>query len=437
MAQSRNKQRARSAQRAAREKQADTWESLFQSMGRIEVVLLVGAVLLLLVLMYTIQAILSPFLVLGAILFLLAPMRRYALARNLMWLSSILFGLWFIHTVSSILVPFILSIIIAYLLNPVVTKLEGWKIPRWISSLVLILVVVAVIVLVLFFVMPIAVAQFESMLDALSGVFAEFRQWVWSSRMATILERYGVSAEELRTTVSRELVPKFEDILRNLLQGILTVMSSLSKFVTQVLYVIMVPFLTFYVLADFPKITHRFLMLFPGGKRDRVGEYLNRADEIIGRYLRGALLVAFLQGIMVTLLFSLFNIKYALLLGIMAALLDLVPYFGLIITMILAGVVAAFSDPPTAPKIISGMFSVGILHLLEVTLLSPRIVGSRVGLHPLLIILSLLVFAYFLGFVGLLIAIPVTALIILAVREWEASRRGVPLRHYHSVEQDL
>ncbi len=83
------------------------------------------------------------------------------------------------------------------------------------------------------------------------------------------------------------------------------------------------------------------------------------------------------------------------------------------------------------------MFSIGILHLLEVTLLSPRIVGSRVGLHPLLIILSLLVFAYFLGFVGLLIAIPVTALIILGVREWEASRRGVPLRHYHSAEREL
>lgn len=420
-----------------REKQADSWDSLFQSMGRIEVVLLVGAVLLMLVLIYTIQTILSPFLVLGAILFLLAPMRRYALARNLMWLSSILFGLWFIHTVSSILVPFILSLVIAYLLNPVVSKLESWKIPRWVSSLVLILLVVGVIVLVLFFVMPIAVAQFESMLDALSGVFTDFRQWVWSSRMASILERYGVSAEELRTTLSRELAPRFEDILRNLLQSILAVMSSLSKFVTQVLYVIMVPFLTFYLLSDFPKITHRFLMLFPGGKRDRVGEYLNLADEIIGRYLRGALLVAFLQGIMVTLLFSLFNIKYALLLGIMAAMLDLVPYFGLIITMILAGIVAAFSDPPTAPKIISGMFSVGILHLLEVTLLSPRIVGSRVGLHPLLIILSLLVFAYFLGFVGLLVAIPVTALIILGIREWEAGRRNVPLRHYHSGEPEL
>ncbi|MEP0823836.1 MAG: AI-2E family transporter [Ignavibacterium sp.] len=411
----------------------DAWESLFQSMGRIEIALLVGAVLLLMVLIYTIQTVVSPFVAVGAILFLLFPLRHYALARNLMWLSVILFGLWFVSAVSSILAPFAVSLVIAYLLNPVVSRLEGWKIPRWVSSLVLILLVVAVIVLILFFVLPIAVTQFEALLDALSGIFAEFRDWLWSSRMATALERYGVSAEELRTTVSKELVPRFEDILRNLLQGILTVMSSLSRFVTQILYVIMVPFLTFYLLTDFPKITHRFLMLIPGRNRDRVGEYLREADEIIGRYLRGALLVAFLQGVMVTLLFTLFGIKYSLLLGIMAALLDLVPYFGLILTMILSGLVAALSDPPVLSKVLSAVFSVGILHLLEVTLLSPRIVGSRVGLHPLLIILALLVFASFLGFVGLLIAIPVTALLILGVREWEAVRKGVPLSQYHSI----
>jgi len=103
--------------------------------------------------------------------------------------------------------------------------------------------------------------------------------------------------------------------------------------------------------------------------------------------------------------------------------------------MAVGAIVAAFSDPPTAPKVISAIFSIGILHLLEVTLLSPRIVGSKVGLHPLLIIFSLLVFAYFFGFIGLLIAVPCSALIILGVREWEASRRGIPLNQYHSASE--
>src|SRR3972149_1138674 len=261
------------------EAKGESWDSLFQSFGRIEIVLLVGGVLLLLVLIYTIQAVISPFVVLGAILFLLFPLRRYALARNLMWLSLILFGIWFVHTVSSILAPFILSLVIAYLLNPIVSKLEGWRIPRWLSSLLMILLVVTVVILVLFFVLPIAVAQFEALLEALSGIFTQFRDWIWSTRMMTFLERYGVSAEELKTTLSREFAPRFEDILRNLLQGMLLVMSSLSRVATQIFYVFMVPFLTFYVLTDFPKISHRFLMLIPSRRRARMGEYLTRADE--------------------------------------------------------------------------------------------------------------------------------------------------------------
>ena len=116
----------------------------------------------------------------------------------------------------------------------------------------------------------------------------------------------------------------------------------------------------------------------------------------------------------------------------MAAILDLVPYFGLLITMALGAIVAVFSEGNTLQKVILAVTTIGILHLLEVAFLAPRIVGRSVGLHPLLIILSLLVFAYFLGFIGLLIAVPITALTIMFIREWEAQRKGMPPQHYHS-----
>ena len=92
--------------------------------------------------------------------------------------------------------------------------------------------------------------------------------------------------------------------------------------------------------------------------------------------------------------------------------------------MIVAAIVAVFSDPPVAAKVVFALLSVGALHLAEVTFLSPRIVGNRVGLHPLLIIFSLLIFMHFMGFVGLLIAIPVTALAVQFVQDWERSRRA-------------
>jgi len=96
--------------------------------------------------------------------------------------------------------------------------------------------------------------------------------------------------------------------------------------------------------------------------------------------------------------------------------------------MVLSAVIALVSDPPVLMKLSIAIVSIAILHMTEVTFLSPKIIGSKVGLHPLLIILSLLIFMYFLGFVGLLIAVPTTALIILFVRDWETRRRGTNLQ---------
>jgi len=401
------------------------WDSLFTSLGRIEIVLLVGGMLLLLVLIYTIHEILSPFLALGAILFILFPLRRYLLARNIMWLSIVLFALWFLNAISTLLAPFVVSLVFAYMLNPIVDLFQRWRVPRWVTSLVLILLFITSITLVLFFVLPVALTQFEGVLDTLSKVMNDYRNTIWDSQLIKILERYGISVNELRNTFSNQLTPRFEDILKTLLRALSSLMSSISGFITQIFYIILVPFLTFYFLTDFPKISHRFLMLFPRRTRDQVEDYMKRADDLIGHYLRGALTVAFLQGIIVAVLFSFVGIKYALLLGLLACVFDLVPYFGLFAIMALSAVIALFSEPPVLTKLSIAVVSIAVLHMTEVTFLSPKIIGSKVGLHPLLIILSLLIFMYFLGFVGLLIAVPTTALAILFIRDWEARRRGI------------
>jgi predicted PurR-regulated permease PerM len=403
-------------------------DSLFASLGRIEIVLLVGGMLLLLVLIYTIHAILSPFLVIGAILFLLFPLRRYVLARNIIWLAIVLFALWFLDAISMILAPFIVSLVFAYMLNPVVDLFHTWRIPRWITSLVLILLFITGITLVLFFVVPVALTQFEGVLGTLSKVVNDYRNTIWDSHLIKILERYGISVNELRNTFSNQLTPRFEDILKTLIRALGSLMSSISGFITQIFYIILVPFLTFYFLTDFPKIGHRFLLLFPRRTRDQVEDYLNRADDLIGHYLRGTLIVALLEGIIVAVLFSVVGIKYALLLGLLACVFDLVPYFGLFAIMVLSAVIALVGDPPVLTKLSIAIVSIAILHMTEVTFLSPKIIGSKVGLHPLLVILSLLIFMYFLGFVGLLIAVPTTALIILFVRDWETRRRDTNLQ---------
>ena len=408
------------------------WDSLFQSLGRIEIVLLIGAILLLLVLIYTIQSIISPFLLLGAIIFLLYPLRGYNLAKKIMWLSIILFGIWFVSSISSLLAPFVVSLALAYVMNPVVERFERWGVPRWITSLFLIIILLTLIVLFFFLVLPVVLTQFEGILDSMSRLIVDFNSWIWNSSVLKALEKYGVSSEEVRNTLTGSVAPRLEDILKNVLRGLLLLVSSISNLVTQIFYVVLVPFLTFYILADLPKIRQRFLMLFAHRYRDQVESYLKSADAVIGLYLRGTITIALMQGIIIATIFSIVGIKYALMLGVIAAIFDLIPYFGLIITMVLAVIVAMFSDPPVLPKVLFSLLSIESLRLFETMYLSPRIVGSKVGLHPLLVIFSILVFFYFLGFLGLLIAVPATALMITFIKEWEATRRGIPPREYHS-----
>jgi predicted PurR-regulated permease PerM len=164
-------------------------------------------------------------------------------------------------------------------------------------------------------------------------------------------------------------------------------------------------------------------MLFPRRNRDRIADLMSQADELVGHYLRGVLLVACVQGIIIAVLFSIIGIKYALLLGLLGALFDLIPYFGLGAILILSSISALFSEQPALLKLAFAVGSIGFLHILEVVFLSPKIVGNKVGLHPLLLILSLLVFMSFLGFIGLLIAVPTSALIVLFVRDWEIRRK--------------
>lgn len=435
-----DRKRARTSGRSApprpKERAEERWDVLLRSLGRIDVVLIVGAILLLFVLIYTVQSIISPFLVLGAILFLLYPLRNYELAKKIMWLSAILFGIWFLSTISSLLAPFVVSLVLAYVLNPIVNRCEGWRIPRWITSLLIIILLIALVSVVLFFVLPVALAQFEGILGSLTVIFSDFNKWILGSDILQTLSRYGISSDEIKSTLHTYFAPKLEDILKDILRWMLAMLSSLSSLVTQIFYVVLVPFLTFYLLADFPKISRRFFLLFPHSVRGRVEENARMADQVIGLYLRGIITVAFVQGVMVFLLFSLVGIKYALVLGVIAAVLDLVPYFGLVVTMILAGIVATFSDPPVLPKVLFALGSIEVLRIFETMYLSPRIVGNKVGLHPLLIIFSILVFFQFFGFIGLLIAVPSTALIILFVREWEASRKGIPLQEFHSSQSE-
>jgi predicted PurR-regulated permease PerM len=229
--------------------------------------------------------------------------------------------------------------------------------------------------------------------------------------------------EKIKEAITQEISPRLESLLKTLVEGVFGILTSLTSLVMHLLNAIVVPFLVFYLLKDFRVVTHRFLMLVPRTSRERVSELAGGVDTLLGKYFRGAIVVALLQGTIASLGLWAIGVNYPLVLGIIHGLLDFVPYVGFFASLLIASIVAFFGEGAVWTKVMWVVALYVSQKLLEDTVFVPRIIGKQVGLHPVLLILSLLVFGQFLGFVGLLIAVPATALIIAGVKEWEALRR--------------
>ncbi len=140
------------------------------------------------------------------------------------------------------------------------------------------------------------------------------------------------------------------------------------------------------------------------------------------------MLVALIQGIIAGVALALIGVDYALVLGLMTGVLNFIPYVGLLISLVVSALVAVLSGGAIGAKVISVVVLYLSQKLLEATVLGPKIVGSEVGLHPVALILCLLVFGYFIGFVGLLIAVPATALMMSGAGRW--LDRRTPTEHH-------
>jgi len=390
----------------------------------LDVVVITAGLVLLIALLYKLEQFMSPVLIFGVIIALLYPLRANSVAKNIMMLAVALFVLWFFYTVEEILAPFILSLFFAYLLHPIVTKLEtAWKIPRWSSAVFIICCVIAVVIILFVLGLPHIIAQFEGILQAIGTISNQFVEWVLDGRLIKALRKYGVSPEQLRQMLTTTIAPRVEDILKGLLKGTFGIVSGLQVVVSGIVNIVIIPFLTFFLLKDFPLVRRRIKMMIPKKQREHSIQFYHRVDEILGRYIRGTTIIAIFDACVVSIGLSVIGIQYPIVLGILSGLLFFVPYFGFITILSVSAFVASLSMGTLPLPVITTVLFLATLHIIEVYVLTPYFIGEKIGLHPVVLILSLFLFGYFLGFIGLLISIPAAAIIIVSVKEWEANRK--------------
>jgi len=362
----------------------------------------------------------SPFIVFGVIIIALYPFRKSRLIKTILSLSILIFSLWILRSISQVLIPFAAAFIISYALDPLVEKLYSKGISRTVSSLLIILAFIIVIVLLIIFLAPLVVSQFSELIVIMPKAVNDMGNWIQQVLLPK-LSSMGIPTQDIQDKVLGALPSKLEQVLTTLMSSLSSIFGTLSIVLTQLVNIVLIPFLTFYILKDYNNLKDIVKSVLPKASRQKTVGYYHKIDDLMGSFVRGSLISATIHGIGIFIFLTILGVKYAIFLGALGVLLNLIPYFGLLIEITLASIVSLFSGNPAfqIPAVI--LLFLG-QNLLETSYLVPRIVGTKLGLHPAILILSLLVFSYFFGFIGLLIALPVTSIILMFFKEWLARK---------------
>ncbi len=329
------------------------------------------------------------------------------------WLCIIAGFIGFVWLFQSILTPFVLGLAIAYLLNPLVTRVEGMGAPRWAAVLLLLLTFLTVAGLGLALLVPVLareagqmVGEFPAWMDAAQIRVTEFAQRMGWNVSASIPDTGEIVAGV------QDQAGQLLSAGKGLLAGVVAGGAAIAGFVS---FIFLMPIVAFYMMLDWPRLVAKIDSLVPRARADTVHGLMREIDRTLAGFIRGQLSVCVLLGLFYGIGLSLVGLKYGFVIGICAGLLSIMPYVGSGAGL-LAGVLVAWFTSHEWMEVVAVLVVFGVGQFIEGNFLTPRLVGNNIGLHPLWVIFALMAGGSLMGFTGLLIAVPVAAVIGVMVR---------------------
>lgn len=394
----------------------------FQELGELPAVRGVVVLLTFGLFLYTLGPVLSPFILFLLLLLVLHPYAGTRFHTAIVVAATLLTLLWILETTGFLLAPFVLSLVLAYILDPAVDVLER-RLPRSVAILVLAVPIIGLLAAGLFIGLPALAQQLEDLIARFPVLLERSLAWVEGTRARLLamdlpMIREDLLVERLRA-VDSEAVVEFlqerqEELAANMWSAVLGLGRGLGTLLTIFGYVVLTPVLTFYILRDYDRARAGLVDLFPRARRDAWVEFLSEYDRLVSRYLRGQVLAATAVGVLTGVGLWIVDFPYSGLVGTVAGVFNLVPYLGLVVSLIPALAIALLSGNVLA-SLLKVAVVFGVVQFLDGSVIGPRVVGGSVGLHPVWVILALAVGGFFFGFVGLLLAVPVSVLIKLLV----------------------
>lgn len=331
--------------------------------------------------------------------------------RLIYWIIALVMFGFFLHLVQAILLPFIVAIIVAYFLDPAADRLEKFGLSRENATGFITILFFLFFLLISIIIAPLLYEEIIS----LTLEIPKYKEIIVIDILPKITGiLYSVdphALEKIQANIgemSGKIMEIFTKFLTDLLQSGLAILNLFSL-------IFITPIITFYLLRDWDKMMKKLEFLMPRSSASIIKEQLIAIDQTIAGYLRGQINVCLVLAIYYSLALTLLGLESGLFIGMATGLLTFIPYIGAL-TGAITGITIAyfqFGDVMGVGKIIA-VFLVG--QVLEGNFLTPKLVGNKVGLHPVWLIFGMLAGAAIFGFVGILIAVPVTAIIGVLVR---------------------
>jgi predicted PurR-regulated permease PerM len=307
----------------------------------------------------------------------------------------------------SVLWPFIFAFFIAYILNPWIDFLQRKGLPRTVAILVVLILFVLLVTLAGWMIIPQAIREFSEFGKKIPGYLEKVRAQ-WEPWYRDLLQRYPEITPQVEEYYNTALKPKLPGLFAPVFAFISGMFSGVLNFLLALLNLALVPVLAFYLMKDFGNILHRGIELVPPRRREGVVNRIKEVDEALSLYLRGQLSVSlFLAAVYITGLVIL-GVPLAVPIGLFSGLANMVPYLGFVLG-IGASLFFSFVDNQDWHRLVWIVAVYAFGQLLEGTVVGPMLVGKSTGLHPVVIMLSLVIGGTLFGFMGMLLAVPFMA----------------------------
>jgi len=321
--------------------------------------------------------------------------------------------LYLLYALKSITIPIIIAVFIAYLLDPVIDKLETYKISRSTAIIALISITVLFIISLLLILVPAIEAEMRALIKKLPGYIETIKVTaipLLENLALKFMPTGSFNVDSMLAEGEKLLKGVPVDIWKSTLTTITSTLKSSFSIVVSIIGTMIIPLYLFYILKEFDEMKEKAITLIPSRNRDFIIERFKDADEILSAFIRGQMIVCLILGFIYSIGLGIIGLDLAIVIGLLSGAAFIIPYIGSIIGFGSAAVFAylQFHD-------LKYVAYVAILYVfaqaIEGILLTPKIVGDKVGLHPLAVIVAVITAGELFGLLGILLAVPGAAIL--------------------------